>query len=95
MKWSTTCDCSVNDLGPRPDLSSVDPIERDLLVLEVKAIIEKHEQALARDLKALVTFYLAPNPELWISVNDQLAETKVISKARLKEFLSLREADGQ
>lgn len=82
----------MTDLGsidPRGDLSGVNPIERDLLVHEIQDIIVTADLALAWKLKTFVRAYLAPNPELWIAVNDELCSKKIISKARLKEFLSL------
>ena len=83
----------MTDFGidPRGDLSGVDPRERDAHVMAIVEILnqDKDDTEIADDLRAHVREHLNPKPELWISVNDELAGSKIITKAQLKAYLSL------
>jgi phage recombination protein Bet len=82
---------SSHRIDPRGDLSGVDFELRDKHCLAIKGLLEqdKEENDIASDLRAYVDEHLNRFPELWISVNDKLANDKIISKAALKKFLSL------
>jgi phage recombination protein Bet len=79
------------DMGPRPDLSDVDTTLRDKRCQEITDLLvqDKHENAIADELRGYVAENLQPFHELWIAVNDKLAKDGVISKANFKKYLSL------
>lgn len=77
-------------IDPRGD-SFADPDLVDQHCDYIAAIFEqdKDEYAIADDLRAYVAQHLRPNLELYITVNDRLAERNIISKRNFKAYLSL------
>jgi len=78
-------------IDPRGDLSGVDPIRCTEHVRAVEAILnaDRDEFEIADALRAYVADHLRSDVDMWIAVNDQLAAEKVVSKAQLKNWLSL------
>jgi phage recombination protein Bet len=78
------------DRGPDPrgDLSGVDYALRDKHVEEIKKILDadKEEHVIAADVKEYVLEQLMPFHELFITVNDKLAEDKIITKAAFRKM---------
>lgn len=50
---------------------------------------DKDEYAIANDLREYVGEHLRPDHDLYIAVNDRLAERKIITKLNFKKYLSL------
>lgn len=77
-------------IDPRGD-SFADPDVVDQHCDYLAAIFEqdKDEFAIADDLRTYVAAHLRPDLDLYIAVNDRLAERKIISKAHFKQYLSL------
>lgn len=86
---------STPGIDPRGDLSSVDLSERDAHVLSIIEILsqDKDDYEIAEDLRAHVKIYLNPEPELFISVADELSRMKVLSKAQFRAYLSLEKEE--
>lgn len=78
-------------IDPRPDLSGVDNKVRDEHVSAIEEILNSdvEEKQKADKLREHVHQHLDPFPELWISVNDELARRGVCTKTALKNWLSL------
>jgi len=77
-------------VDPRGD-SCADPILTDRHCDALAAIFDqdKEEYDIAADLRAYVAEHLQPDLDLYIAVNDRLAERKIISKLNFKKYLSL------
>jgi hypothetical protein len=77
---------------PRGDLSGVDTAMRDQHVTAITDLLNEDldEYAIADNLRQYVTEYLQGFQELYISVADELTAKRVITKAKLKEFLKLK-----
>lgn len=78
-------------IDPRGDLSQVDWELRDKHVSSITDILNADLEAneIADKLRAYVAEHLQPEAELWIAVNDKLAEDKIVTKAQMKKWLSL------
>jgi len=81
---------SIKGIDPRGD-SFADPDLTDQHCTALAAIFDqdKDEYDIAKDLRAYVAEHLQPNHELYIAVNDRLAERKIISKLNFKKYISL------
>jgi hypothetical protein len=81
----------VSRIDPRGDLSGVDPIRCTEHVRAIEAILnaDTDEYEIADSLRAYVAEHLRADLDMYIAVNDQLAAEKVVSKAQLKNWLSL------
>lgn len=78
-------------IDPRGDLSGVDIAKRDKHVSTITDILnaDLEENEIADKLRAYVSEHLQPEADLWIAVNDKLAEDKIVSKSAMKKWLSL------
>lgn len=78
------------DYGPRPDTSDVDFELRDKWVGQIVDTLaqDKDEVGISRDLNE-VSAELSRFPELYVVVLDKLAEQKVITKAKWREYLKI------
>lgn len=78
-------------IDPRGDLSSIENPVRDKHVSAIADILnsDKEEHEIADMLRGYVDEFMQPFPELWIAVNDKLAEDKIVSKAAMRKWLSL------
>jgi len=81
---------SQTDLGPRSDISNVDPALCDKKIGEIADILsqDKDEKAIAADLREADT-ELNKFPELKQSVFDGLAARGIIKKAKYNEYLKI------
>lgn len=81
----------VKDLGPRPDTSNVNFEERDKWVGTITDILaqDKDEFDIADDMRA-ADAELQKFQELFITVYDELAKRKILSKSKYREWLGLR-----
>lgn len=80
------------DLGPRPALLEVDTTLRDKRVSEIADLCAEYgsdEQMIGKMLQQYHAEYLQPFPELFIAVNDKLAQDGILAKASFKKLLSL------
>jgi hypothetical protein len=77
------------NLDPRGDLSQVDNSLRDKHVSAIADILnqDKDEFGVAQDARDYIAEYLQQFQELYISVADELAAQKIISKGKFKELL--------
>ena len=84
-------DRKAKKIDPRGDTSNVDTKLRDEHCKAIEDILnaDKEEKDIAQMLRDHVREHLDPFPELWISVNDELARRGVCTKAGLKKWLSL------
>lgn len=78
------------DYSPRPDTSDVDFELRDKWVGQIVDTLaqDKDEVGISRDLNE-VSAELSRFPELYVVVLDKLAEQKVITKAKWREYLKI------
>lgn len=79
-------------VDPRGDLSGVDVTLRDKRVGEITDLISEYgsdENVMAEKLQDYHATYLQPFPELFIAINDKLAQDGIISKSNFKKLLSL------
>jgi phage recombination protein Bet len=75
-------------IDPRGDLSLVDMTLRDQHVKAIKELLDadKEEHEIAQMVKDYVIEFLMPFHELFITVNDELAAQKIISKAAFRKM---------
>jgi phage recombination protein Bet len=84
-------------IDPRGDTSGVDWELANKHVQAIREIVEsvgkddatKDEYWGAAQLRKYVAQHLAPDPEMYIVVNDKLAAEKVLSKKQFRDYLSL------
>lgn len=83
-------DMLAGHIDPRGD-SFADPDVVDQHCDALAAIFnaDKDEFGIAADLRAYVAQHLRPDLDLYIAVNDRLAERRIINKANFKAYLSL------
>lgn len=86
-------DARPMDLGPRPDLSAVNPELADAYVLRIADILSQDvdEDVIAGQLRALDA-EMNRQAELAIVVFDQLAIRKIASKAVYRAWINWRPA---
>lgn len=85
-------DKSAKRVDPRGDLSGVDMSLRDKRVSEITDLCAEYgsdEQLIGKMLQEYHAEYLQPFPELFIAVNDKLAQDAILTKANFKKLLSL------
>jgi hypothetical protein len=78
-----------NYVDPRGDLSSVDAVERDRLVSDIRSVVTEYasdEKQLAQKIREFHE-ELARNDQLYIAVADELAAKKIMSKANWKTYV--------
>lgn len=78
-------------VDPRGDLSAVDLNAVNEHVGAITDILnaDQDEKEIARMLREHISQHLNPFPELWIAVNDALVKRGVISKNKLRAYISL------
>lgn len=79
-------------IDPRGDTTGVDTKLRDKRVTEITDLVNEYgsdENELANQFRQYHAEYLQPFPELFIAVNDKLAQDGVVSKGALKKLMSL------
>lgn len=79
------------NIDPRGDVSGVDPIRCTEHVRAIETILNSEDRQIdiADRLRAYIALHLQADIEMYICVNDQLAAEKIVSKAHLKNWLSL------
>jgi hypothetical protein len=84
-------DLKASRIDPRGDLSGVDTGRCTEHVRAIEAILNAQQDRfeIAGRLRAYVALWLRADIDMWIAVNDQLAVEKVVSKSKLKDWLSL------
>lgn len=79
-------------VDPRGNIAHVDPDLVDRHVVNLRDLVSEYgsdEFMLAEKLRLYVAEHLRCNTDLYIAVNDALAERGILSKKHFKDYMSL------